>query len=90
MNIPGYDEMILRGPDEGDCPLCSGDRVTDCPDCDGLGCPDCDGDGTIACECNDEPDDDDYPYERARDDRMDDEYLYKRARDGRKEDDHGL
>ncbi len=78
MNIPGYDEWKLRGPDDDLCPDCDGKGFADCMNCggdgevaDGVECPACDGSGVIECEtCRSEEPDDDYQYERRRDERM--------------------
>ncbi|MBQ7057784.1 MAG: hypothetical protein IJM83_00575 [Firmicutes bacterium] len=38
----------------GQCQICGGTSVRDCPHCDGTGmvtCEDCDGEGTVVCHC---------------------------------------
>jgi hypothetical protein len=74
MNIKGYDEWRLRGPDEVVDPL-----MEDCEDCKSTGkmqdkdgefpCTECDGSGEVEATL-DEPDGD-YLYELRRDEALD-------------------
>jgi hypothetical protein len=74
MNIPGYDAWRLRGPDES-----VNTMMEACEDCEGVGvmrdeegefpCTECKGAGEVEVVL-DQPDDD-YEYERYRDDQID-------------------
>lgn len=78
MSIPGYDAWIFHHPADDRCPDCDGWRNHDCMNCggegelaDGVECPECEGTGTVDCEtCTGDPGDDDYAFDRYRDDLM--------------------
>lgn len=63
-NIPGYDSWKLASPYDDDCPDCCGTGLLDCESCCGDGCDEC-----VECSCQEIEEDDDYLYERWRDER---------------------
>jgi len=73
MNIPGYDDWRLQGPDERadpvmeECPMCRGEGILAFGLLD---CPDCEGTGEVEAAPDDPDDYGDYLYEQMRDRRM--------------------